>query len=112
VIAKFEQSMPEKMVGLSNRVSETLDIELALSLSNVVPMPVHRQDERLTSHSMFIKYEMSKSSEKTDVIVTLTTTFLFLKGKVLYVYVYGGPEDLSWTRKQAAQLINEIVSAN
>lgn len=111
-IAKLEQSMPEKMEGLSNRVSETLDIEVALALSNVVPMPVHRQNKQLTSHSMFIKYEMSNSSGKEDFIVTLTTTFLFLKGKILYVYVYGGPKDLSWTRKQASQLIDEIVSAN
>lgn len=111
-IAKIERSMPQKMADLSTKVSETLDVELALSLSNVVPIPVHQQDERLISHSMVVKYEMSEPAGRTDFIVTVTTTYLFLKGKILYVYVYGGPDDLSWTRAEAAELAAEILSAN
>jgi hypothetical protein len=111
-ISKVEASIAGKMEDLSSRVSETLDLDLALSVSNIVPLPIHRETQRMTAHSMIIKYDKSNAGAETDFIVTLTTTFLFIKGKILYVYVYGGPKDLSWTRDRAARLIDSIIAAN
>ena len=111
-IAKFEALIPGKMEELSTRLSETLDLELILSVSNIVPLPVHRETPRMTAHSMFVKFNRSNGSTVTDFIVTLTTTYLFVKGKILFIYVYGGPQDLSWTREQTARLIDTIIATN
>lgn len=111
-IARVEQLLPEKMDGLSDRVSDTLDVEMALSISAVVPLPVHRESDNAMSFSSFMKYQMSDEAGPVEFVVSATSTFLYLGGKIFFVYVYGGPDDLSWTREQSDRLIDEIIASN
>lgn len=111
-IAQLNLKLPEGMARISEDVSETLDLDVALSVSNMVPLPIHHESDRTMASSSIVKYGIVAEEQGKEITVTSTTTFVFLKGKLFFVYVYGGPNDLDWTRSQAARWIDSIIAAN
>ena len=111
-IRSMEQKMPGMMENMSERVGDTLDMDVAFSLNNVVPLPIHQESERTIASSSIVKYDMAATGSASDHIVTSTSTFVFLKGRIIFVYVYGGPKDLTWTRDQAERWIDEVIVLN
>ena len=43
---------------------------------------------------------------------TVTATYLFARGKLFFTYVYGGGNDLDWTRQAAKEWASAILAAN
>jgi hypothetical protein len=109
-MAKLERQLPERMDRLSDRVTDTLDRELVFSISNVVPLPIHKETDTTLAMSSIVKYDRAGAVD--NLVVTSTSTFVFLKGKIIFVYVYGGRDDLEWTRSQAAEWVASIIASN
>jgi hypothetical protein len=111
-VRKMEDQWPNAMESLSNRVSETLDLDVVFSMNNVVPLPVHFESDAVISNSMIAKMEIGNGRESDKHIVTATTSFVFVRNKILFIYVYGGPNDLDWTRATSREWINLVLTAN
>ncbi len=83
-----------------------------VELSDPVVSPAHIDSDRIFAFSTLQKME-TKTAEGTSVRVqSVTSTSLYVNQRVLFLYVYGGKDDLEWTRDQSRDWANAILSAN
>lgn len=111
-LAAIEGQLDDGMVDLSERVGETLDRKVAFSVSNMIPLPVHHSSQNSISNSMFVRYEIDSNGQTVEHIVSATTAFVHVKEKIVYVYVYGGEDQLEWTREQSKAWVADMLRMN
>lgn len=112
LISDAKGKLTDPLAKASANVSKQLDTELSLKVSGVVPFPPHLDNDRMLAFSMLAKNEI-KTAEGTLVdISSNTTTLLYVNHRILFLYVYGGKDDLEWTREQSKSWANAILGAN
>lgn len=113
MIREVEARVPGWMEQLNENFNERYQFDPALSMSQVVPLPVHHEGPRSMGYSAFAQYRMDdEHGEPFDFIVTVTATFVHVGGRVLFLYAYGAEDDLAWTRDAAKAWAAEIIAAN
>jgi hypothetical protein len=93
-------------------ISEEFDINFAMGVNDVTPLDPHFETENILSYSMYANYGASIEQEKKDVIVSSTTTFVNVAGKILFLYCYGPQNEIEWTREVSKLWAEKIVSSN
>jgi len=107
--AKIDQMMDK----ISNDVSKQYDMDLALTVSQVVPQPVFMETDQLLAYTAYVKYEMTDEKGNPETFVTtVTAVFVYIKGKVLFLYTYAGENDLEWSQVNSTTWANAVVQAN
>lgn len=107
------KQMPNLFDDASKGIKESLDVEMALSLNQVVPLPTHLDEERRYGFSMYTKQTVSTEyTEPEEIAMAATSVFMHIKGRIIFLYVYGGENDLEWTRQTANDWSTAIVAAN
>ena len=61
---------------------------------------------------MYINYGVSAEGAKEKVIVSATTTFVNVSGKVLFLYCYGPQDELEWTRSASKSWVEKVMVSN
>lgn len=110
---EVSKRLPGMFDKANAKLSESFDVDIALSTENMVPLPIHLDSTNALASSMYINYEFSISDEDMgSYVVAVTMLFLHVKDKVLFLYVYGSESDLEWTRDFADNWAVQIVAAN
>jgi len=113
LMSEVEQQMPGIMEKMNEGIKERYDVDLAFSMSQMIPMPVHAETDRTLAYSALVKYDMKdENGNPASFVAALTATFAHVKGKILFLYSYAGETDLEWSRDASRQWVNDIVSAN
>ncbi len=100
------------MEKTSKGISKEFDVDIALKLSQVVPLDPHYEADAAFAYSMYINYGAAVEGSKKDFIVSATATFVNVAGKILFLYCYGPQEDLEWTRKASKAWAEMIMASN
>lgn len=112
-IEEVKKKLPELMSKVSEGISGQLDVQLMMEIGDVVPFSPHYEDDRSISLSMITRNEIrSETGETFSNVIAITMTFIHVRDRVLFIYSYGGKDDLDWTRKSSKEWVRVIVSAN
>lgn len=110
---KAKKAMPSIIADGNSSLSEQFDLEVAVRLGGVVPLPVHFDDETTIAHSILMTVHSSVEGEGVvESVVAATTTVLFVKNKILFLYTYGNETELNWTREASQQWAQSILRVN
>lgn len=113
IINKAQTEIAKEISKMSKGIQSDYDVDLNLSVSKMIPLPPHHETERSLSYSMTVKFNVTDADGKPAVHEGIvTSTFLHLKGKVLFIYAHGGKSDLEWTRTVSQQWSDAIIAAN
>ncbi|MCL2872256.1 MAG: hypothetical protein FWF41_04660 [Betaproteobacteria bacterium] len=110
---KIECQIPDFMKKINSGVSRKYDVDLALTVAQMVPLPVHDEADRSIAYSAFIKYGFNNPSGKASAETTAATiAFVHIKGKILFLYSFGEENDIEWSRNASKQWSTAVISAN
>ena len=80
-----KKSMPAILADGNNSLSEQFDVDVAIKLGGIVPLPAHLDEDEAIAHSILMTVRGSIEGEDAlDSVVAATTTVLFVKNKVTF----------------------------
>jgi hypothetical protein len=113
IIKKAENVIKEQFMDINSNISEKQKVDLALSVSNISPLPVHIETERSLAYSVYVKYNINDEAGMPSTYISITTaTFIYLKGKILFLYSFAGESDFEWSQKISKEWANSVIDAN
>jgi len=113
LMKKVEKQLPGLMKQLNEGITKTYDVDLAFSVSKMVPMPVHQETDRTLAYSALVRYDMKDEvGNPAPFVAVVTATFTHVKGKVLFLYSYAEGSGLEWSKEASRQWTNAVVAAN
>lgn len=112
-IEQLKGQLSQFFADASKGVSRQLDTDVVISAGGVVPLPYHFESDRIFSASMLMKSDIRAESGQTySEVIAATTTLIHVKDRLLFLYVYGGKEDLDWTRASSKEWAEAILASN
>lgn len=113
LVKKVEKDLPELLAKMNKGIANKYDVNLALSVSQIVPLPVHEETDRTLAYSAFVKYNVNDATgNPSPYIAVVTATFVYVKGKVLFLNSYAEEVGLEWSREASKQWASAVVVAN
>lgn len=113
ILKKAEAAIGKTIDKINENITNQYDIELALSISQMIPLPVHAETDRSLAYSAFVKYNINdEAGNPSSFVAVVTVTFIHVKGKVLFLYSYAEESGLDWSRNISSQWANTVVKAN
>lgn len=113
LMKKVEAQLPGLMKQMNEGLTKTYDVDLAFSVSQMVPMRIHEETDRALAYSALVKYDMKdERGNPSPFVAVFTATFVHVKGKVLFLYSYAEESGLEWSREASRAWVNAVVAAN
>jgi hypothetical protein len=112
IIESVEAEMPGLLESMSDEIGEEFDVDVALRLSQMVPLDPHYEADNAFAYSMYINYGASVEGSEENFIVSATATFVNVAGKILFLYCYGPQEELEWTRSASRAWAGMVMESN
>jgi len=113
LMKKVEKQLPGMMKQMNEGITKKYDVDLAFSVSQMVPMPIHEETDRTLAYSALVKYDMKdENGNPAPFVAVVTATFAHVKGKVLFLYSYAEESGLEWSKEASRQWANAVVMAN
>lgn len=113
VFKKVEKEIPGLMDKANKGITKQFGVDLALSMSQMIPFPAHQETDRSLAYSIFIKYKANdESGKQISSVSVVTATFIHVKGKVLFLYASAEEGGLQWSRDISEQWSNAVIAAN
>lgn len=113
LIEAVEEEIPAATEQVNRGVKDDYDVDLALEITQMLPLPVHDFSRRTLAYSAYAKYSVNdENGRPAPFVATLTATFVHVEGKVLFLYCYGGEDDLEWTRDISKAWAEAILASN
>jgi len=113
ILKKVESQLPELIGKMNEGIKEQYDVDLAFSVSQMVPMPVHEETDRTLSYSSLVKYNMKdEMGNPAPFVSVVTATFVHVKGKVLFLYSYAEESASEWSKQSSHEWASSIVNSN
>ncbi len=113
IIKKVERAVPDLLEQTNRELSKEYNRNLALSISQIVPLPIHEETDRTLAYSTLNKSQANDESGN-PVLYTqaVTTTNIHVKSKVLFLYSSAEETGLEWSRQISKQWADAVVAAN
>ena len=112
ILKQTEKELDKALGGVTENLKNEFDMDAALKIADFVPFDPHHEDERSYAFSILMKGSANVEGTSEKVVVNATATFVHARGRVLYAYCYGGPDDIEWTRDESKRWMESIFSAN
>ncbi|MBN1253594.1 MAG: hypothetical protein JXA16_15755 [Bacteroidales bacterium] len=93
-------------------ISDEFDVNFAMRITNAIPLDPHIETANMLSYSMYINYGVTVEGNKKDFIVSGTSTYVHVAGKILFLYCYGPRDSVEWTRNASKAWAEMIISNN
>jgi len=110
------ESVKSQMQGLMDKaskgISKEFDVNVALEVSQIIPLDPHYEADNALSYSWYANYGVSAEGVKEESIVAATTTLVNVSGKVLFLYCYGPQGDLEWSRNASRTWAERVMASN
>jgi hypothetical protein len=73
----------------------------------------HYETERVIASSAHMMYKINDGNgEPTSFTAAITYTIALVKGKLMFIYAYGGEDDLEWSRASSKDWVQQIMQRN
>lgn len=109
--AKILKEAQAKTPELLRKATEGMDTNV--SLDGMRPLPAHYETSRGFSYSAMVRYNTSDEQGKSSVIEgVVTSTFVHLQGKVLFLYAHADKDSVEWSQSQSQKWADSIIAAN
>lgn len=110
-------SLAPKVEALLDQASGTLSkqvgVDVEMGIESMVPLPIHHETDGALSMSMVSRYVVGlKDGDSATLATTSTMSLVRVRDTVVVLLVYGGEEDLAWTREQSEAWVDAIAEAN
>lgn len=113
ILKKAEAQMPGLLEKMNKSLSDAEKVDLNLSVVQMLPFPPHYETERGMAYSMLIRYSMNDENGKPSVFEgVVTTTFVHVRGKVLFLYANAEKSGLSWSKAESGKWAERVIAAN
>jgi len=113
ILKKAESQMPGLLQKLNKGISADYDVDLNLSLDQMLPLPPHYETERGMAYSTLLKYKVNDEDGKPSVFEgVVTATFVHIQGKVLFLYANAEKSGLDWCRSESQKWADTVIAAN
>lgn len=110
---QMNQEIPSAMAKQSERMFGQSGANLTIDMPKFRQYPPHDETERSIAYSAMNTYELKGTDGKSTYSeVTMTITWLHVRGRALLLNVYGEKEALNWTREASKQWTNAILAEN
>jgi hypothetical protein len=116
LVRQVEKEMPGTIEELNSNIENQLEWNVkikSINSFNSLPLPIHDESNYSIAFSMLVNSHIAGASQESKGYITaVTTTVIYVKGKMLFIYVNGGEKDLEWTRTQSADWVKAILATN
>lgn len=113
IVREAERKMPGLLDEASKSIQRQFKTKLDMNMNGMVPLPIHAESDRLLAFSMLLNLAMTTADgQRTNYPGVVTTTFLHTRGKLFFTYVYGGENDLDWSRQMSKDWAAALLAAN
>jgi hypothetical protein len=113
IFKKAASQAPGLLRNVNKGISADYNVDLNLSLNQMLPLPPHYETERGLAYSTLLKYKINdKEGNPTDLEGVVTATFVHLRGKVLFLYVNAEKSGLDWCRSESRKWADSVIAAN
>lgn len=112
IFEKVKAQLPELIENINQGLSQELDVDFAINISQIVPLEPHYETDNAIGFSMYLNYGVTVDSEKENIIISATSTFLNASGAVLFLYGYGPHNQLEWTRNASMEWAESVMASN
>ena len=113
IMKKAEALLPGLMDKINEDIQTKYDVDLSFSVPQVLPMPVHQENDRTLAYSSLVKYDMKdEHGNPAPFIAVVTATFVHVKGKVIFLYAYAEESGLEWSKEASRQWAGAVVAMN
>ena len=113
ILEKTKAALDEAMGEINTHITEEYDVDLALSVAQHAPLPVHAETERSLAYSSYVKYNMQdEMGDSVPFVALVTATFIHVRGRILFLYSIAGEADIGWSRNISRQWAGAIIKAN
>jgi len=112
-MADAREATDRMLEEFAEGVEEVSEVELALSISGMVPLAPHVDTERILAYAMYLNLEASEGDEQREIDVGVAVVnVVYVKSKVLFLYANAPREDLEWARTASQDWANAVIEAN
>jgi hypothetical protein len=112
ILTSLEAKMPAIMGKISKGIGREFNVNVALKLSQAIPLDPHHETDNAFAYSMYINYGVAVEDQEKDFIVSATNTFVNVAGKILFLYCYGPRDELEWTRIVSKDWAEGVMKSN
>lgn len=113
ILKKAESQMPGLLQKVNKGISADYDVDLNLSLDQILPLPPHYETERGMAYSTLLKYKVNDEDGKPSVFEgVVTATLVHIQGKVLFLYANAEKSGLDWCRSESQKWADTVIAAN
>ena len=112
IFEDVKAEIPEHMKNMSQRMSQEFDVDVAMNISQMVPLEPHYEAENALAYSMYINYGVSAGNENIEEVASATTTFVNASGAVLFLYGFAPKDELDWTRSASTSWAESVMASN
>lgn len=113
IFRKVEKLIPGIIQNANKDIIKQFGADRALSIPQIVPLPPHEETDRTLAYSGLLKYESKdESANPTSYVMVVTSTFIHVKAKVLFLYSWAEESGLEWSRNVSKEWADAIVAAN
>lgn len=113
--SKLEPQLVAEAERVSKAVSATAGAKIRVSVGEMVPVSVDRNDERVMSYSVLASAGVTETTGATNQNMVAGTAACFVSGKVIMLNsyrVFRSPRDLQTNRELLALWVNATLAAN
>lgn len=113
IMRKVEQRLPGMLSRINEDIARRYDVDLDLSVSSIIPLPVHEESRRTLAYSAFVEFDMQDASgDPAPYVGVVTTTIVHVRDKILFLYSYAEKAGLVWSRETSGRWARAVVAAN
>jgi hypothetical protein len=112
VIKSVESQMRNALGETSKGIGKEFNIDIALDISQMVPLDPHYETDSVLAFSIYANRVVTVEGAEKEYIISGTTTFINVAGKILFLYCYGPKIDLEWTRSASKAWAAKIIENN
>ncbi len=113
IVKDAEKRIPGLLDKINKGVAKDYNVDLNLSLNQMVPLPPHLDTDRALAYTALIKFSRNGADEKpTEVEGAITIAFVHVKGKVLFLYANAAKDDIEWSQQASGKWIDAVIAAN
>lgn len=113
LMKKAEQELPGILDAANRKINGQFNTNLAMKFGGMVPLPPHDESDRSLTFSMLVHFAVQDGTGKSrDRSGYVTSTFMHIRGKILFLYVNGDETELEWTRQLSKEWAASIIAAN
>jgi len=113
IYKKVESRMPGLLQKVNKGISNDYNVNLNLSMDQMVPLPPHSETERSLAYSTLVKYKLNGKGGKPYILEGfVTATLVHIQGKVLMLYANAEKSGLDWSRSESQKWADSIIEAN